>query len=695
MILRKLVVENFRQIHGRSEIRFAPPGDRNVTVILGQNGAGKTTLLNSLLWCLYGRLDMENESEIVCHKAVQDTAIGERVSTEVTLVTSDGTKSYTLTRKTTFQKLDGGKLEEVQPPELRVDVTDQSGVTEKELDPKQFVQQMLPERLSGFFFFRGEDMEDLALQSSSSELAAGVEEFLNFTLLDRAVKHLDRVGKDFELDLAKVAVGDTKLLTDQISDAETDLTAAKGKLDTERQNVTELQKKKESIERQLAEFNTTRPLLERRGQLEERKKLLTTQEGEQRRALAATLSRDGFLWQSEAVFTQPLKLAEEAVKRGEIPAKIKPKFVDDLLKMGECICGKHLDSDMRAHLEKWRGADGLAVFEESINQLRNSVDALAKRRPRFLADYTRDRTAWSETKEALRKVQGEISATDSELQGKDFGLEEIRALQSKHKEVTDDIIERNAEVSRSADKVKQLEDKLEELRATRKRHAKDIVQAQIIQRRYDAVAAVSASLTKMREGWLTIVQEYLNRQLKANWEKVAQLERLVEFTPQFRLSIKERGPEGTWTTSAPSSANLRALALCFVSALIKLANEIGIESRQKADSPRKHQMFQGGEYPLVMDAPFATMDKYFKQTVPPGLRAVVPQMVIISNYDQWSGDVESMLRSSVGESYVLELHIPGKGDEGISVPFAGRTVDYVVPEPGAATDWTIIRGTSS
>ena len=53
-------------------------------------------------------------------------------------------------------------------------------------------------------------------------------------------------------------------------------------------------------------------------------------------------------------------------------------------------------------------------------------------------------------------------------------------------------------------------------------------------------------------------------------------------------------------------------------------------------------MFQGGDYPLVMDAPFATMD-YFKKTLPRGLRSVVPQMVLISTNDQWSGEVEASL----------------------------------------------------
>jgi hypothetical protein len=66
-------------------------------------------------------------------------------------------------------------------------------------------------------------------------------------------------------------------------------------------------------------------------------------------------------------------------------------------------------------------------------------------------------------------------------------------------------------------------------------------------------------------------------------------------------------------------------------------------------------------------------------------------MVILSNYDQWSGEVEHVLRPAMGEAYVLELHIPGDEGAGTSISFGGRSIDYVVPEHGAVTDWTTIR----
>jgi DNA sulfur modification protein DndD len=691
MILRKLAIENFRQIHGRGEVQFALPGDRNVTIILGQNGSGKTTILNAFLWCLYGRLSVENPAEIVSHKAVQDTPIGDRVIVEVQLVLRDGSRSYTVTRRLTYQKLDGGRIEEAIPPEFRVDIMDDGGVTTPAPDPKQLIQQLLPDGLSGFFFFRGEDMENLALQSSGPELQNGVAEFLNFTLLDRAIKHLKQVGKDFEAELARIAVGDMKRLTEDIAAAETEHADALARLDTERKNVHELEKRREEIERHLAESEETRAPMERKMALSAKKEGLERQETDQRQSLANAISRDGYLWAADTVMSVPNRLAAEAVKRGEIPAKIKPKFVEDLLGLGECICGRSLDAAARTKLQSWGGAAGLAVHEEAINDLRNATIRLLSRRERVLKDASDLRTAWSQTRDDIRKTTEEISAIDSELQGKDYGLEEIRALQGRLREVCDDLIVRNSEATRTQEAVNGLERRLEQLRADRARLTKESQQTEIIQRRFDATETVVAALTRMRDGWLGIVQEYLNGQLKRNWEHVAQLDRLVEFTPNFRLSIKERGPDGNWTISAPSSANLRALALCFVSALIKLAYEIGREAKHKSEEARKHQMFQGGEYPLVMDAPFATMDKYFKRTVPSGLRSVVPQMIILSNFDQWSGEVEDVLRSFIGAAYALELHLPGKEDKSMTISFQGTPIDYVVAEPDAPTDWTIIQ----
>ena len=232
-----------------------------------------------------------------------------------------------------------------------------------------------------------------------------------------------------------------------------------------------------------------------------------------------------------------------------------------------------------------------------------------------------------------------------------------------------------------------VEEKLELLNSKdRQRTAllKERSKEQVLGRRIAAACNVSAALTKIKNDWTAFVQGHLDQLLKRSWNDVAQLPRQVSFTSEFALSIEERGGSGEWVTSAPSEANCAVLALTFVAALIEFASEIGKD-------PNQRSMFAGGEYTLVMDAPFAKMDEDFKRKVPLGLAHVVPQVVLISSLDQWRGDVSESLEDQIGKAYVLTLHKPGVDHDIRKVKAVGQDVDYVITEPMTFTDWSEIQ----
>jgi DNA sulfur modification protein DndD len=691
MILRRIKVSDFRQLAGHNEIDFAPPGDHSVTVVLGENGSGKTTLLNAFLWCLYDRVELENPDEIVSHKAVQDAPVGGEVAAEVTVMFDAHGESYTATRKIRFRKLDGGRLERLPAPGLRVDIIRAKGESETAQDAIQVINQLLPEELTGFFFFRGEDMEALALQGSASKLQEGVETFLDFTVIDRGIKHLNEVRVEFEKDLAKIAKGDIKELTDSIAIVETNLNEAVARVAEKQANLYALESHQSEIERELLTLEATRPLLENKARLEGEEASLRTQRTERRSSIAKMVSDDGFTWVASDALSAPLKLAHDAVQRGDLPAKIKPRFVDDLLEAGRCICGTDLSPEQRGVLQEWKGHAGLAELEAAVDGMRGSIRYLEERRFRSLDQLRVQRTELALAEQRLHQVAGELSAIASELKGKNFGVEHIHQLQQALRKVMDDIVDTKVALQRSKDDIDKLKENLEFLQSQRKAKSKEQAEVQVIERRIDATQAVGQRLEEVRRRWSMMVQEYLDQELKNTWQRIAQLDRLVEFTPEFRLSIKEIGGDGTWRTSAPSSANLRAVALSFIAALIKLAAAMEEDEGERAALTP----FRGGKYPLVMDAPFATMDTDFKSRVPVGLRAVVPQLVIFSSYDQWTGDVENALGPSVGARYVLRLHRPGDIDSGKTVNFGNGRVDYVVAEPNTHIDWSEIQEVSA
>ena len=70
MLIKEVILENFRIYYGVNEISILPNGDKNIIVISGKNGFGKTTFLMSLVWCLYGK-QMEKVDDLY-EKEIRD-----------------------------------------------------------------------------------------------------------------------------------------------------------------------------------------------------------------------------------------------------------------------------------------------------------------------------------------------------------------------------------------------------------------------------------------------------------------------------------------------------------------------------------------------------------------------------------------------------------------------------------------------
>ncbi len=56
MIIKCIVLNNYRLYKGINRISFSNGSDKNLFLISGENGFGKSTFLQSLIWCMYGRL---------------------------------------------------------------------------------------------------------------------------------------------------------------------------------------------------------------------------------------------------------------------------------------------------------------------------------------------------------------------------------------------------------------------------------------------------------------------------------------------------------------------------------------------------------------------------------------------------------------------------------------------------------------
>ena len=345
MRLTSLGLNNFRQFYGQQELFFASDHHRNVTVVHGHNGSGKTALLNAFVWCLYGETtpDLEEGDRLENERALAEADSGSTVHIAVRLSYEEHGTKYIVERTRKVVKESDTSVRRLDP-ELEIWSIDASGKTQPlgtGNDDRQLrINRLLPKSLYPFFFFNGERVERLARPDAYNDVENGVKTLLDVEVFERTVRHLHGpIMTELSKELKVVGDQETRDVVEQqqmLERQREELLAAieeeRGKAKATADEIALYEAKQGTIAA-LQELTNRRADL--RGQLANVENSLETVNQDLRRVLSA----DGYLAFAEPVFNATANLVLAARQRGDIPAKIKPQFVDDLMQKGECICG--------------------------------------------------------------------------------------------------------------------------------------------------------------------------------------------------------------------------------------------------------------------------------------------------------------------------------------------------------------------
>ena len=96
---------------------------------------------------------------------------------------------------------------------------------------------------------------------------------------------------------------------------------------------------------------------------------------------------------------------------------------------------------------------------------------------------------------------------------------------------------------------------------------------------------------------------------------------------------------------ATSKGQQQVTSLAFIASLVKIA--------KKNKDNKNSNFLRGGEFPLVMDAPFNNVDSIYGPKIAEILPQATPQVILMTNPQQWHGVIESVLRPFVGSEYLI------------------------------------------
>lgn len=654
MLIKQIVLQNFRQFKGKQELVFATASNQNVTVLLGDNTFGKTTILQAFNWCLFNEADFPKESNpdflLNLDLAEEKAGMEQKLEVYVKLILEHNDTEYTILRKRPYVDRGYGNWVPLQT-QLAV-VYKESGLTKpvREGEEQQIINSILPKSLSGYFFFDTERVSDI---STRKDLTDAVQGLLGLAPVANARKHLgSRTAKSSAIGYWNAALdlgGDERakeaqatiesesanieLMQKQISNADHELealNAQKAKIEEtlrENQSTAELQRSKQDLEKKL---KTVQAELEEFSQL----------------------FMDSYNTTAITYFMLPLMdraekcLADANVDdrglRGMTEASIR-----DIVKRGRCICGAKIE----ASDDGQTGNDAyMHILEELAflppahigTEIRNFKQLIETERRGIAQFYLLAEQQYKE----IQKKRTEIANTEDQIARIDdsiFGKENMSSYEADLTRIKENMkafqeikASCNQKIGASRNAIESAQKVYDGLVTASERNQKLI--------RYLAYAEkicewIDESYAEREQQMRNKLQERVNEIFGQMYHG----QRRVQIDKQYHVTLFSQ-VNGKEIITGESEGLKRVKNFAFIAGLVDLAKEKAIIGRSAADAVS----WENEAYPLVMDAPFSNADETHIKNISTVLPAVANQVIMFVMEKDWQY-AEPVMTGRVGK----------------------------------------------
>ena len=643
MLIKKLILHNFRQYIGTQEVEFSTDPDRNVTVLIGVNTSGKTTLVRAFEWILYNKNEFDDKI-LLNRNVAENMQMGETQAVRGTLVLEHNGKEYEIARKQIYTCTGSSVRPSISSANIMYVQPDGQTKTEIGSDFDTNIERILPKALSNYFFFGGERVGSI---STREDIEASVKGLMGLDVLYNAMAHLRTVIN--KLKKSMDYSGDQKAQDTQkkMDAANSRLHECESELTTVEEQIEYYQAEREKYAALLRANEETSNAQKRREQLDT---VITGLKGrieKDKKELVSAFSRNSF-----AYFSLPLlKRAVEMLKNAEDETESVPEMtavaIDYILKRGICICGTCISEGSAAEKH---------LLLEKAKQPPESIGSLVRRYREQAMDYISSSDDYYESIASkfstLRADQRELGFRIDEknklsetLKGaKDVSLLEkqyqdanrrCREFEGQRRHLTETIGSCKKDVAN-------YEKALDAYGRANKKNAKVALNIEYAQAVFDWVAKAY----RARE---SSVRGKLEERVNANFAKMYHGSRTITIDEKYRVKYID--------VTTEESDGLKAVkSFAFVSGLVDLAKEaLTSDDSKEADIGSQY-------YPLVMDAPFSNVDETHIRNISMILPASAEQVIIAVMQKDWEPASEIMA-PVVGKSYRIVKDTDENGKE--------------------------------
>lgn len=651
MLIKQITLSNFRQYKEKQVVEFSCDKEKNVTVILGDNTSGKTTLIQAFNWCLYGLTSFKTR-ELINSESLQEMGLysTNEVSVEVELQHEE--RLYVIRRTQTVTKNEPNRAPTFARPTLKVEYQEANGEMQEvpSVEAQNTVDKILPEALSGYFFFDGEHIADI---NNKGNVVSAVRGLMGLETISEAVDHFDPKKANSvisklhkELDIGQ---------DQKDAQLKTSLSTAKEKLQSLEQRKTQVENeinyfedRKKELDAKILANAATKARQEEKICIERDLNYLQSNQETVERQIVRDFTKDSYKFFAKSLYAKVYKVIADAKQDGEGIPKMHSDSIEFILKRGKCICGADLTLN--------QGAVNNIRYEQSLLPPQHIGTEIRE----FKRDCQRAETEVEDYAEVIKSDYIRIRENANQIDDKKSQLTELSRLLQGNVDVGKferDNVENEKQLKEKRMLLVNLSSSIGEVKNQIQSLESTINGLQVATEKNKRINSYIAYATKIYE-WFKQSYDKSEKEVKEDlytsindlFSQMYHGQRTVEIDDNYHITLKVDNGKGVFVNdTSPGLDTVKNFA--FIAGIVDLARK----KAQTKGNELEGIQYSSEPYPIVMDAPFSNADDKHIANISKVLPQVAEQVILVVMNKDWEY-AQSNMNNKVGMLYQIEKH---------------------------------------
>lgn len=468
MIFNSLRINNYRAYYGECNFDFPIDGERNISILYADNDVGKSCFFSAILFCLYGPKDSDDLKDLINVNAQSEKCYHAAVS----LFVENGSDKIEISRSIDLR----GKLEATPSSKdfkctlelIKNDVP----LSSEEDEKADFINSLVHQDASQYFFFDGEKINDYST-ASGSQYKDAIARVLGIKEVDNAVEDLGLLKKEFEKNRDAWIQTQNKYqdILQQKMEADQKVADQEALLRQYEQEINAANEQIQKDEDKLKDFKEISEKVTQKQKLSEQIKQLTEDLKRIRREQSECFQKNATLMLAATIFAQMQQDTSTEPTEYHITEPVK-EYLVRLMEQPVCVCGEPMTDShkekIQAFIQDHLVTDDALLIEKERRALFNVCARYQSHGYQTLAAYRslseeiwkkeKERSASREELEHLRKDIGSFSEEAGE-----HIIQRIASTEAKKKEAEERRTRTKVFLEQDQEKLARLEEKLAEL----------------------------------------------------------------------------------------------------------------------------------------------------------------------------------------------------------------------------------------